>query len=291
MLKPIIASTPLLLSFLLFSVQISAQIVINEVYPGGGNSGATYNADFVELYNSGGSAVNLTAYKIWYATATGTFNSSVSLTGTIPAAGYYLVQTTNPGTNGVALPTPDQASASPALASTRGNILLTDSTFALGSGFACPAGGTGGVIDRVGYGTGACPENTASSAPGNNSNSIQRTPAGSDTDNNSVDFVPAAATPQASGLPSAADVSVSGRVLNPKGRGLRFVNVMIAGNGLPEPLYATTNMFGRYRFEDIPAGESYVLQVFSKRYEFKQSSMVIGVNDNVTNADFIGRER
>jgi hypothetical protein len=90
--------------------------------------------------------------------------------------------------------------------------------------------------------------------------------------------------------PSAASAFVSGRVLGSNGRGLRFVTVMITGNGLPEPLYATTNMFGRYQFEDIPVGETYVLHAFSKRYTFDQSSLVINVNDNISNADFIGGE-
>ena len=36
-------------------------LVISEVYGGGGNSGAVLNADFVELYNPTGAAVQLPA--------------------------------------------------------------------------------------------------------------------------------------------------------------------------------------------------------------------------------------
>ena len=65
---------------------------------------------------------------------------------------------------------------------------------------------------------------------------------------------------------TAASGTVAGRVKNIKGSGLKFVTVMITGGGLPEPLYATTNNFGKYQFEDIPLGDDYVLQVFSRRY-------------------------
>ena len=41
------------------AVSPTASLVINEVYGGGGNSGAAYTHDFVELYNKGTSAVDL----------------------------------------------------------------------------------------------------------------------------------------------------------------------------------------------------------------------------------------
>ena len=47
------------------------QVVINEVYGGGGNSGSTYKADFVELYNPTNAAVDLTGWTVQYRSATG----------------------------------------------------------------------------------------------------------------------------------------------------------------------------------------------------------------------------
>lgn len=32
---------------------LQAQVVINEIYGGGGNAGSTYRNDFIELYNNG----------------------------------------------------------------------------------------------------------------------------------------------------------------------------------------------------------------------------------------------
>lgn len=48
------------LLLLLCAFSARSQVVINEVYGGGGNSGATYKNDFIELYNNSLSAVNLT---------------------------------------------------------------------------------------------------------------------------------------------------------------------------------------------------------------------------------------
>ncbi len=90
---------------------------------------------------------------------------------------------------------------------------------------------------------------------------------------------------------SSASGTVSGRVKDFKGNGLKFVAVMITGGGLDESLYATTNQFGKYLFEDIPVGADYVLQVFSRRHSFAQSSRIVSLKDFIEDADFIGRER
>src|SRR5437867_4533373 len=50
----------------------SPDIVIGQVYGGGGNSGATFSNDFVEIFNRGSSAVSLSGKSIQYASATGT---------------------------------------------------------------------------------------------------------------------------------------------------------------------------------------------------------------------------
>ncbi|MGV7841173.1 lamin tail domain-containing protein, partial [Mycobacterium kansasii] len=56
------------------------QVVISQVYGGGGNSGASYTHDFIELFNPTGSPVDLTGWKVRYASAAGTFNNTTSLT-------------------------------------------------------------------------------------------------------------------------------------------------------------------------------------------------------------------
>lgn len=84
--------------------------------------------------------------------------------------------------------------------------------------------------------------------------------------------------------PSAANVSVGGRVSTSNGSGISRVRVSITNqNG--ETRSATTNTFGFYRFAEIPAGETYVISAFHKRYQF--NSRVLTVSDDIQNADFM----
>lgn len=91
--------------------------------------------------------------------------------------------------------------------------------------------------------------------------------------------------------PTAARGKISGRVRDPRGRGLPLVTVVLSGGALPEQLFTMTNSYGYYSFPDLPAGGVYVVQVFSKRFFFKQTSRVIRLEKNLTDADFVGRER
>jgi len=87
--------------------------------------------------------------------------------------------------------------------------------------------------------------------------------------------------------PSAAGVSVSGRVLTPDGRGLRNARVVLTdSHGVARTV--TTSSFGTYQFDDVAAGETYVIGVVSKLYRF--SSQLVTVSDTLKNVDFIGQE-
>ena len=59
-------------------------VAISQIYGGGGNSGATYKNDFIELHNRSGAAVSLAGWSVQYASAANAFTSSTALTGTIP---------------------------------------------------------------------------------------------------------------------------------------------------------------------------------------------------------------
>jgi predicted extracellular nuclease len=69
----------LALMAIVFSVSVNAQIVISQVYGGGGNSGATYKNDFIELFNPSTSTVSLAGWSVQYASATGTSWSVTTL--------------------------------------------------------------------------------------------------------------------------------------------------------------------------------------------------------------------
>ncbi|MBA3335113.1 MAG: carboxypeptidase regulatory-like domain-containing protein [Acidobacteria bacterium] len=91
--------------------------------------------------------------------------------------------------------------------------------------------------------------------------------------------------------PTAAGATISGRITSTNGRGIRNVRIMLVGGSLTEPIYATSMSFGHYQFSEVPTGETYVLQVFSKNYIFDSSSMVINLTEDLTETNFTGQLR
>ena len=87
--------------------------------------------------------------------------------------------------------------------------------------------------------------------------------------------------------PTAAEVSLSGRVTTADGRGIKNAVVVISGNSLAQPIMVKTGSFGYYRFDNLEAGEIYVVTVNSKRFLFTVPSRVVSVPDSVSNVDFV----
>lgn len=86
--------------------------------------------------------------------------------------------------------------------------------------------------------------------------------------------------------PTAASVSVSGRVTNAKGRGVKNVVItMTDANGLTRQ--TQTSSFGYYRFDDVSAGATVTLTAKAKRFRFYQSTLVRTVNEQIGDADFV----
>jgi len=180
----------------------SAQVVISQVYGGGGNSGSTYRQDFIELFNKGSSPVALAGMSVQYNSATGTTAWTVRpLVGTIPANGYFLIQESQGAGGTTDLPAPDMISNTlstpPAIfmSGTAAKVALVSNTVALTGASGCAAGT---VLDVVGYGTTAnCFEGSGPTTAPSNVNSVQRATGGcQDTNNNLGDFTAAAAAPR-----------------------------------------------------------------------------------------------
>ena len=73
--------------------------------------------------------------------------------------------------------------------------------------------------------------------------------------------------------------------MNSYGRGIAKARVTLNGqNG--DIRYATTNRFGNYRFDEVEAGQTYILAVRHKKYEFAQPTWVVFVSEDLYNADF-----
>jgi predicted extracellular nuclease len=176
------------------AVDTASNVVITEVYGGGGNSGAPFNKDFIELFNRGAAPVDLSTWSVQYASASGTTYQATALTGTIAAGGFYLISESG-GATGADLPAPD-ATGTLALSAASGKVaLVSGSTTALSCGAACSSAAS--VVDFVGYG--AANDAAGTATPGlSNTTSAQRTTSPlTDTGNNSADFVIATPTPKA----------------------------------------------------------------------------------------------
>jgi hypothetical protein len=197
----------------------SPGIVISQVYAGGGNAGATYTNDFVELFNRGSSAVDVSGWSVQYASASSTSWQVTALAGSIAPGRHYLVQLASAAAIGSALPTPD-ATGTTNLAASGGKVALASDATALSCGAAAGSCSVSSLVaDLVGYGT-ATDYEGGDAAPGlSNTTALVRSGGGcDDTDSSSADFASgtpaprssaAAAAPCASTPPATGGVSQS----------------------------------------------------------------------------------
>ena len=164
----------------------SPNIVISQVFGGGGNSGAPFRNDFIEIFNRGNASVSLSGWSVQYASATASTWSVTALTSvTLLPGQYYLIQESSGGTNGGTLPTPD-ATGTIAMAAGSGKVALVKTSTALTG--ACPTDPN--IADLTGYGnTANCFRGSAPAPAASNTNAILRVANGcTDTRNNIADF-------------------------------------------------------------------------------------------------------
>ncbi len=191
-----------LVSFFLLNISIYSQladhIVIAEVYPGGGNSGAYYKYDYIVLYNPTSSSVDLSTWSIQYAGATndGSRWQVTKLTGTIYSKSYFAIQE-NGDTAGVNLPFTPNVVDSTQLATAGGKVALLNSQTKLT--VQNPIGSSD-VVDFIGYGNANAYDTSPALKLSNNSQSLRRLDNagnatygvngnGWDSENDSLDFI------------------------------------------------------------------------------------------------------
>ncbi len=93
-----------------------------------------------------------------------------------------------------------------------------------------------------------------------------------DADNNTSEFFPPFA-------PSAANVSVGGRVSTVSGQGIGKAQVLLT-DSTGATRSVLTSSFGFYRFEDVEVGQTYILSVRHKSYVF--APQIISVNEEIS---------
>jgi predicted extracellular nuclease len=195
---------------------VSPNLVISQIYGGGGNSGAPYTNDYIEIFNRGNSPVALVegGYSLQYASATGTGDfgaNSAQLTplpaGLLLPGQRWLVQEAG-GTVGAPLPTPDVVDSTPInMAAATGKVALvtgTDSLGCNGNPNPCSPAQLARVVDLVGYGAlfwEGWPAPAPAPTLSNLTAGFRAADGCTDTDNNAADFTAAAPAPRNSATP------------------------------------------------------------------------------------------
>ncbi|MEK8029038.1 ExeM/NucH family extracellular endonuclease [Pseudaquabacterium rugosum] len=196
-----------------------AQVVISQVYGGNGN---TWASDYVELFNRGSTAVDVSGWSVQYASATGTgafaANGVTALAGTL-APGRYLLVKLATSTTGTALPAAD-ASGSLNLSGSNGKVVLANTA----NGLACNGGSiscaayAAQVVDLVGYGTANWAEGTAAPAASATSALLRAGNGCTDSGNNAADFstgTPAPRNSLTAAAPCSGNEGGGGSVVTP----------------------------------------------------------------------------
>lgn len=178
-------------------VIVPNHVVISQIYGGGGNSGASYSNDYVELYNPTAATVSLTGWTLQYTSATGSGwdGGKQPLGGAIAPGEYYLVGLgTNNSSTGSPLPAAN-VSGELNLSGNAGKVALVGNGDSLSGN--CPLSDPD-VVDFVGYGmTADCSEGNVDAPAPSNLNAIFRKSDGSqDTNVNGSDFVSQSAAPR-----------------------------------------------------------------------------------------------
>jgi predicted extracellular nuclease len=170
----------------------ASDVVISQVYGGGGNAGTVYKNDFIELFNRSANPVNVNGWSVQYASATGTSFQVTALPNVTLQPGQYLLVQEAAGTGGTTnLPTADKVGTI-ALSGTTGKVVLANTITAVTSATA-PA-----VQDLVSWGPTATPFEGSAAAPATtNTTAAVRADSGcTDTDQNAADFSTVAPTPR-----------------------------------------------------------------------------------------------
>ena len=170
---------------------LSSNVVISEIYGGGGSTNAAFDSDFVELFNRGNASVTVDGWTLQVATETSATWNVVPLMGSIEAGLSYLVRLGAAGPAGAPLPQSDVSGTAP-VGISGGKVMLVSSGTVMNG--PCPSSSL--IVDLVGYGPNAtCFERARAQQP-SSTLSLQRRDDGCvERDDNANDFVLAGPTP------------------------------------------------------------------------------------------------
>ncbi|MCM0639222.1 ExeM/NucH family extracellular endonuclease [Cellulomonas wangsupingiae] len=228
------------------AVSTDAPLLVNEVYGGGGNSGAPYDRDFVELVNPGDAPVDLTGYSLQYASATGASWQVTPLSGSVPGGSTFVVgQAFGSNTAAPDVPVDLEGTGVP-MSGTNGKVALVQGQTALTCATGCADVDV--VVDLVGWGPTASSYAGAGRAPATtNATSVARDAAHGHTADNAADFTVGAPTPTSAGTapqeptdPQAATIAQ----IQGNADASPLVGVLVTTSGVVTAAYPTGGLAG-----------------------------------------------
>jgi hypothetical protein len=227
----------------------ASDVVVSQIYGGGGNAGATFRNDYVELFNVGSASVDLSGWTVQYATAAGTTWQTTALSGTIAPGRYYLVQLASNADVGAALP-PADATGTSNVAATSGKIALVRGAAALTCGASAGSCSSDQLVaDFVGYGDASDFEGAGSAAGLSSTSAALRANDGcTDTGNNATDFTADAPVPR-----NSASVARPCAGAPPPGSGGSVSVDLDVASVLSVSVDRPSLSFGTFTFGDRPA--------------------------------------
>lgn len=86
--------------------------------------------------------------------------------------------------------------------------------------------------------------------------------------------------------PTAAGVTVGGRIKTAAGRGIRNVRIIVTFSS-GETRETLSGAAGFYQFIDIPAGETCIFSVSASRYVFDEPAQIRNIMDDTHDVDFV----
>jgi hypothetical protein len=166
--------------------ELSSGVVISALYGAGGNTGATWQYDFVELFNRGTTSVSLSGMSLQYASSGGTSWSKHALANTTLAPGQHWLVQLQGGSAGSALPlTADESGTEINMAAASGKLALVKNTTTI----TCTACATdANVIDFVGFGSANDSETAPTAALSVTTAAVRGGGGCTETDDNATDF-------------------------------------------------------------------------------------------------------
>lgn len=86
--------------------------------------------------------------------------------------------------------------------------------------------------------------------------------------------------------PLAAEGSISGRIMAADGVGIRNAVITVTGGNLTQPIVVKSSAFGYYNIDGLDLGSTYVVTINSKRFVFANPSVVVSLQESVSELDF-----